>query len=52
MQYGISFCSCTKGHHGTTVCELESAFGLQDGHLTESLSAMPVVSLNLLKCTR
>ena len=46
MQYGISFCSCTNGHHGTTVVELEIVFSLQDGHLTESLSAIPVVSLN------
>ena len=33
-------------YHGTAVC------GLQDGHLTESLSIIPVISLNPLKSMR
>ena len=44
MQFGTSFLIVVqKGHHDTTVC------GLQDGHLTELLSTIPVVTLNLLK---
>ena len=47
MQFGISFLiPVQKSCHGNTVC------GLEDGHLNESLSTKPVVSLNLLKSTR
>ena len=48
VQFDRSFFFCTKGHHDTTMSELESVFGLQDGNLTESLSAISVVTL---KCT-
>ena len=52
MPFGISFVPVQRAIMVPLWVNIENVSGLQDGNLTESLSAIPIASLNMLNYTR